>query len=130
MTHLQGFLCWVFCFCNNRETSDSLTGRGVINALVASIMDMLVTSSQPEDTVFIELSSLGQSNTVPNGMALTEITSDNNYKQIQLHISYIANVFHIRLTVPYQSNCHLERRHRYDGWSVSEVIISNFKNKW
>lgn len=106
-----------FCCCfgvflqQQRETSDSLTGRGVINALMASIMDMLVTSSQPEDTVFIELSSLGQSNTVPNGMTLTEITSDNNYKQIQLHISYIANVFHIRLTVPYQSNCHLERRH-------------------
>lgn len=55
----------------------------------------------------IELSSLGQSNTVPNGRTLTKITSDSNYKRIQLHISYIADVSHIRLIVPYQSNCHL-----------------------
>ena len=34
------------------ETTDSLTGSDVINVLMATVMDVTVTSSQPEDTVF------------------------------------------------------------------------------
>lgn len=37
---------------NRGEASDSLTGSDVINALMATVMDVPVTSSQPEDTVF------------------------------------------------------------------------------
>lgn len=37
---------------NSGETSDSLTGSNVINALMVTVMDVPVTSSQPEDTAF------------------------------------------------------------------------------
>lgn len=60
----------------------------------------------------IELSSLGRSNTTPNGRTLTKITSDSNYKPIQIHIGSMADVSCIRLIVSYQSNCPAARKMR------------------
>lgn len=66
---------------------------------------------QPEDTVF-NWTVIFRSKQYTNSKwqdTPTVITSDSNYKGIQLHFSRLAHGFRVGSTVTYQSNCRLPK---------------------